>query len=388
MANPILEGVEGITLTSTGLVVVKEHFDFVENVFANRTSDQLRSFRLVMTLNHEATHFLQCFTASFPYTFSMAFFRFSSDLMTLSRSNQLTPKIVHQYRNVFRSHVKQYKSPYRDLTTIDLLEAMAVTEGYRGTIKNSRNNPEEFNIFLHEWFPDPKSEYRKAIDIITSTFGQKAGFDLTPRLCYIALNGDNPAKNFWTMVDTLASDYCENASNLSACKILKGFGMDIHSSLLAEIENGLPKENQHPMFKPFMNNLTTIGSLSERYEFAARPGQFLRASGPAAVRNLIPPLVICSGGQGRIMGIADTWSKKELFNYIYLSGMIGACLGLLSKRQYPQTCAHEECPVYQSALCHSWYAKPHNKGWAECVFPDTIQKLFGRNFQEVIELFE
>jgi hypothetical protein len=319
MANPILEGAEGITLTSTGLLVVQEHSDFVDNVFAKKTSDQLRSFRLVMTLNHEATHFLQCFTAAFPYTFSLAFFQFSTQLMALSRSNQLTPKLVHQYRNVFRSHIKQYKSPYRDLTTIDLLEAMAITEGYRATIRDSRNNPDEFDMFLHEWFPDPKSEYRKAIDIVTSSLGKKAGFDLTPRLCYVALNGDTPAKNFWTMVDSLASYRNENVSNLSACEILKRFSMNIHSSLLAGIENGLPKGKQHPMFKPFMNNLTTIGSLSERYEFAARPGLFLRANGPAAVKNLIPPLVICSGGQGRIMGIANTWSKKELFNYIYLS---------------------------------------------------------------------
>ena len=64
MVKPIIEGADGVTLTSTGLVAVREHADFVQNALARKASDEERAFRLVMTLNHEGIHFIQCFTAA------------------------------------------------------------------------------------------------------------------------------------------------------------------------------------------------------------------------------------------------------------------------------------------------------------------------------------
>jgi len=386
MIAPIIEGADGVTLTSTGLVAVREHADFVDQVLAGRATDRARAFRLVMTLNHEAIHFVQCFTASFPYSFSLSLLELSSQLMAVSRSNRLDREVVGQFRSAFRSRVNQYRSPCRNLTTIDLLEAMAVTEGYRATAVAAQNNSNAFHAFLQESFPDPESEYRRAIGIVTTKLGIAAGYELTPRLCYLALNGDSPARNFWYFVDSLASNRSTTATSLSAVELLRRFGMDIESSLLHVIEAGLPAESTHPIFQPFLKALLEIGDLSDRYEFAAKPGGWMGGGGPPAVGNLVPPLVVCSGGRGRIMGLASAWSKEDTFLYLDSTALIGACLTLLSGRRYSQTCVHEQCPVHRSALCHSWFAKPHEISWSQCVFPERVRVQFGRDFQDVLTL--
>ena len=56
----IIEGADGVTLTSTGLIALREHADFIDQVLSGQASDPQRAFRFVMTLNHEAIHFLQC----------------------------------------------------------------------------------------------------------------------------------------------------------------------------------------------------------------------------------------------------------------------------------------------------------------------------------------
>ena len=392
MVSSIIEGADGITLTSTGLVAVREYADFVENALAGKSEDTDRYVRFLMTINHETTHFIQCFTASFPYSFSLSILEISSQVMDLCRSNRMTPECVIEFKNSFRSRIEQYKSQYQNLTTIDILEAMAVTEGYRATVVDAKNNPEDFHSFLNDCFPNPDSKYRKAIDIVTKMLGKEAGYELTPQLCYIALNGDTPAKNFWFFVDSLSSDRNISISGISSRTILQLFDMDIESTLLRLIENGLPKDSIHPIFDPFMIffsniNSSNINSLTDRYEFAAKPGQRLRGDDSSTIRKLVPPLLVCSGGRGIIMGLGSSWSKEELFLYLDASAMIGACLTLLSGENSSQMCTHEQCPVHHSALCHSWFAKPHDIHWSQCAFPKRIQVQFGMDFQDIIKLF-
>ena len=203
MTNPILEDVEGVTLTSTGLVVMQEHIDFAEKVFSRQALDVPRALRCRMTLNHETIHFIQCFTAASPYYFSLSFLSLAEDVMHASLNNELTPELLLEFKTYFRSLVERYRSPFQNVSTIDLLEAMAVTEGYRATVLPNQDNPEAFHLFLQDWFPDPNSEYRLVIEIVTGRFGKDAGYNLTPRLCYIALNTKHPSKSFFDLIDNL-----------------------------------------------------------------------------------------------------------------------------------------------------------------------------------------
>lgn len=387
MTNPIIEGADGVTLTSTGLVAVREHADFVENVLAGNATDKERAFRLVMTLNHETVHFLQCFTAAFPYSFSLSLLDIASQLMIVSRNNRMTSKQIQEFKRGFEGRVAQFRSPHRNISTIDLLEAMAVTEGYRSTVHDSNDNAKDFRKFLLTYFPTPDSEYRRVIDLIHGVFGLEAGYYLTPRLCYISLNGDHPAKNLWTFIDNLESDRRDIAHRLTATEILTLFDMDSSASILKMSESGLPDDGKHPIFAPYMQALSRIGSLHDRYEFSAQPGHWLRGAGPKEIGQIVPPLLVCTGGRGRIMGLASSWSKEEMFFYLDSAAMIGACLVLLSGAKHHQTCQHTECPVHSSTLCHSWFAKPHAISWRDCAFPKRAEVQFGISAAKLVEGF-
>ncbi|MFQ5641946.1 MAG: hypothetical protein ACE5IR_28560 [bacterium] len=387
MTKPIIEGADGVTLTSTGLIAVREHSDFVDNVLAGKAADKERTLRLVMTLNHEGVHFIQCFTATFPYSFSLSLLEISSQIMKLSRRNALTPAQIRELKNAFGGRISQFRSPHRGISTIDLLEAMAVTEGYRATVPDDKDNANDFRQFLLTYFPKADSEYRRVIDLITDVFGVEAGYHLTSRLCYISLNGDHPAKNLSTFIEDLASDRAKTAHRLTAVQILDLFGMDISASLLRMCEAELPSEARHPIFTPYMQALSRIGTLEERYEFSAQPGNWLGGGGPDKIGQLVPPLVVCSGGKGRIMGLASDWSKDEVFFYLDRSAMIGACLALLSGDKHYQTCQHTECPVHESTLCHSWFAKPHSIPWKDCVFPARVNVQFGVAAEQLVKDF-
>jgi hypothetical protein len=387
MTKPIIEGADGVTLTSTGLIAVREHTDFVDNVLAGKASDKERAFRLVMTLNHEAIHFLQCFTAAFPYSFSMSLLEIASQLMAASRHNRLTPKQIQEFKRGFEGRVTQFRAPYQGISTIDLLEAMAVTEGYRATVPGSNNNATDFRQFLLTYFSNPDSEYRRVIDLITDVFGVEAGYHLTPRLCYISLNGDHPAKNLWAFINDLASDRADIAHRLTATQILTMFGMDISASFLKMSEIELPDDSKHPIFAPYMQTLSLIGSLEDRYEFSAQPGRWMGSAGPKEIGQIVPPLVVCSGGRGRIMGLASDWSEEERFFYLDSAAMIGACLVLLSGHKHHQSCQHAECPIHSSTLCHSWFAKPHAIPWTDCAFPKRTSVQFGASATQLVETF-
>lgn len=387
MVKPIIEGADGVTLTSTGLVAVREHADFVANAIAGKALDKERAFRLVMTLNHEAIHFIQCFTAAFPYSFSLSILEISSQLMRLSRQNTLSPAQIREFKQGFVGRIAQFRSPYQGISTIDLLEAMAVTEGYRATVRNDQNNAKDFRQFLLAYFPDSNSEYRRVIDLVTKIFGVEAGYHLTPKLCYISLNSDNPARNLAAYIGNLASDYATSAHHLTAVQIVKLFDMDISSSLLKMCEAELPKEATHPIFAPYMQALSHIGTLEERYKFCAQPGNWLGKCGPNEIGQLVPPLLVCSGGKGHVMGLASNWSKEESFFYLDSAAMIGACLVLLSGEKHHQTCQHTECPIYNSTLCHSWFAKPHSIPWTDCIFPTRMNVQFGVEAGQLVETF-
>lgn len=387
MTKPIIEGADGVTLTSTGLVAVREHADFVDNVLADKATDKERAFRLVMTLNHEAVHFVQCFTTAFPYSFSLSLLEIASQLMAVSRHNQLTPEQIQQFQRGFEGWLAQFRSPYQGISTIDLLEAMAVTEGYRATVPDRNDNATDFRKFLLAYFPNPDSEYRRVIDLITGVFGVEAGYHLTPRLCYISLNGDRPAKNLSTFIDSLASDRRDVAHRLTATQILTLFGMNISASILKMSESELPNAWKHPIFAPYMQTLSRIGSLQDRYEFSAQPGHWMGSAGPKEIGQIVPPLLVCSGGRGRIMGLASDWSKEETFFYLDSAAMIGTCLVLLSGIKHHQTCQHAECPIHSSTLCHSWFAKPHAIPWTDCIFAERISVQFGASAAQLVEAF-
>ena len=382
----IIEGADGVTLTSTGMIAFREHADFIDKFFAGESTDSERGFRFVMTLNHEAVHFLQCFTASFPYSFSVSVFELCTQLMDTARQGQLSRKVAMEFRDAFHSRARQFNAEHKGLTTIHLLEAMAVSEAYRATVSQSRKGDHlAFLDFMRTQAPELKSVYRLAFEIVASIHGDSAAYNLTSRLCFLALNSESPPEHFLTMVHSLPRDSGVELSEVPAISLLSSFGIDISQTLLAQIERGLPPAFEHPVFAPFMKELANLGDVHQQYELAARPGD-LYSSGTQST-NLVPPLAVFSGGRGRIMGLAQKWSRVELFHYFDATAMIGACFSLMSGQRYYQSCPHTQCDLNKSAICHSWFAKPQNIPWTDCAFPKRFPVQFGATYKDVESVF-
>src|SRR5437016_7538750 len=90
-------------------------------------------FRLVLTLNHEAVHFLQGMTTALPYSYSVNLLALCSELMDCSRDGKLDSDSLRNYRDRYINYVRILESPRDGVSTIDLMEAMAVVESFRAT---------------------------------------------------------------------------------------------------------------------------------------------------------------------------------------------------------------------------------------------------------------
>ncbi len=380
--SSILDLSDGVTLTSTGLILIREHYDFASKVIDGSKKGDERAFRFLYTLNHEAVHFYQSFTATMPYAYSRNLVETSIALMKESREGRLDAPRLREFRQAFARYTAQFQSPHRGVSTLDLLEAMAVTEGFRATVGPRENGGPAFTAFLHREFPVADSPYRRVLDIVAKEFGPDAAYDLTPKLCFLALNGDHPAANFWTMLDRLAGEQIIKLGLLRAkCTIHVGelcetFGMDPKGSLLA-LSHAVPEAYTHPIFIPYMQALAKIGTLEDRFEFAAQPGNWIAGAGPSEFNELMPPLIILSGNRGMTNGLAKHWSKDELFQYADATAQIGAGLVLMTEKRPYQACQHSACPAHASALCHQWFAKPHDVPWQDCAFPERFKTQFG-----------
>jgi hypothetical protein len=385
MSPPIIEDAEGITFTSTGLIAIREHADFVDNALNGLASDTPRAFRLVMTINHEAVHFIQCFTTAFLYSYSLSLFDLTLRVIENIRRGFVSKGAVAHFREAFAGRVEQFKSRNGGFSAIDLVEAMAVTEGYRATVTDNLNNPRHFHQFLITSFPNPKSEYRRVIDFITRRFGESAGYNLTPRLCFLALNTESPSENLQYFVEWLKEVPSGDVASLTATELLEFFDMDL--PILETAHQEFPEKPPHPILDPYIKALAATGPLQDRYEFAAQPGTWLRTKYVPERKMLLPPFIVASGGRGWIMGLASEWSGDKQALVLQATATIGACLMLLSGDTPYQACRHTECPVHQSALCYSWFAKPHALPWTECSFPWAMNDLFGRSVEELLALF-
>jgi len=368
---PIIEGAEGITLLSTWLIAVREDFELADLVTRQRSESDIRGFRLVLTLNHESVHFLQGMTAALPFSYSLNLLEFCSNLMRDSRERTLDAAAFTRKREQFKQLNSLLYIQSRNVSTVDLLEAMAVVEGFRATATNC--TPASFVEHLETFYGTSPSPYRRVIDIVRSTFDNETALESTSRLCFLALNGDNPPDSFWTILEILQSH--GKPSSLSAIDMMRMAGMDYKTSLLAQ-HHFLSKEmNTHKILAPYIEYLSRLGSLEDIFEFAARPGDWLRGKGPSGSEDMVPPVIVFSGGRGKKMGLATKWSEEQFFMFVDATALVGACQALLCGGIMYLACPHTDCPVHSTRLCHAWYAIPTDP--KICAFPKRFNLHFG-----------
>ena len=382
MTLPVLGAAQGLTLFSTWLVVYREDADYFDRHFLAGQKDRSeRAYRATLTLNHEATHFIQSYTTAFAYSYSVALLNLCSALMRDSREGHLTVEGLQEYRRIYHAHERQLTDKTNGVSALHLLEAAAVTEGYRAT--DTDVDGDGFAEHLDRFYPlDFSALYRTVVDRVSAEFGVDAALSLTPTLAFLALNTDEPAVWF--------SDAIVNLSSKSGRRMVSREPHEIASFLgfrwrdwIVFASSKLPVEARHPIVYPYFNRLLGLGlDEPDLLEFGALPGLWLRKGSHLAhgdVSELLPPLAIFSGGRGRRLGAGRHWSKEQTFEYLDTTGLVGACQRLLASERPYLSCPHADCSVHATAMCHAWYAVPHAIPWTDCAFPTRVSVNFGRS---------
>lgn len=377
---PIIKSADGITLLSTWLIAIREDYDFADSVFQKTEPPSSRAYRLVLTLNHEGVHFLQGMTAAIPYSYSLNLLELCGGLMRECREGTLDADRLALNRARYKKLNRLLSMQVRDISTIDLLEAMAVVESFRATSINPASS--DFVKYVETYYFARESPYRRVIDIIRTTFDDQTAFESTSRICFLSLNGDSPPNSFWTIIGELRR--CEDPWRLSAIDICKRVGLDYKATLIAQHHYISEVLSTHKILAPYIEYLSKLGSLEELFEFAAQLSHWLSGGGPKGAENLVPPAVLYTGGRGKKMGLAKEWNNGQFFVFIDTAALVGACQSILTGNKCYLSCPHSECPVHITRLCHAWYAIP--KDWRKCAFPTRFIVQFGKAPHELLKI--
>ena len=122
--------------------------------------------------------------------------------------------MLRAYRQTYFNYQKQFQKKVRGISAVDLLEAMAVTESFRCTAPVV--DTAAFRRYLEMCFPELDSVYRRALTVMAECFNEETALQVTSRLCFLALNGDDPATSFWYFVDKLRGEDPKKLCVLSA----------------------------------------------------------------------------------------------------------------------------------------------------------------------------
>jgi hypothetical protein len=379
---PIVESADGITLLSNWLIAVREDFSFFESIFRNPFLQDKRAYQLQLTLHHETIHFLQGMTAALPFSYSVNLLNFCNRVMRESREGKLDARGLTRFRAEYKKLNTLLAQQVQNVSIVHILEAMAVVESLRSM--SAELSASEFINYVETYYRNSESVYRRVIDIIRTTFNDLTAFESTSRICFLALNGDNPPQSFWTIIQALQTH--RKPWQISAIEMARFARIDYRASLLAQHYRVNQRQSTHKVLAPYIDKLSTLGTLEEVFEFAARPSDWLSGNGPEGIDTIMPPLILFSGGRGLTLGLAKQWEKEQLFMFIDAAALVGACQRILVDNIYYLACPHTMCPLYDTQLCHAWFAIPEK--FEECAFPKRFKLHFGKPFEDMLKLCE
>jgi hypothetical protein len=384
---PIIEGAHGITNLITWTILVREDWDFISNALERKVTDSQRAFELILTLNHETVHFLQGLTTAFTYGVSVHFWDLFRDLASACKQGDLNVANLKNFQESYKNFRHQFLSESDGLSTLDLLESMAATEAFRGTATDA-STPAFLN-HIDFYYPDKDSVYRKTTEIVRSRFGVEAAFNLTPKLCFIALNGDTPAKNFWIMFDRLKECEGGDLAQWSTIQLSQFLEMP-HENYFVNRISELAPSYVHPILSPYLDLLKNIWTDIERVEFAAMPGEKLRdiKGNDPVMKQILPPLIAASGGRGMPLGLAASWEPEKVISVIAATALMGTSERMVSEGKPYHPCPHVECPVHETALCHAMYPPSMAVPWESCNYHLVLSTSFGKSSKELMQLRE
>ena len=344
-----------------------------------------RRNRFALTFHHEVVHFLQGLTTSTGHKYSLALLSLYKRMCEDSSRGRLTLRRMRKYRHERQFYESLSGSPWKGLKTRDMMESTAVIEAFMASFQDP--TLAMFEDYLAEFYPDPAHPYRTVLEIVRDRFGLDMAVELVPRLTFIALNTSQPVRNFLRFLDILDGAPLLHALVQDTRALASAVGSPLFPELLSP-EMLRDAHDVHPFLFSYVEELWAAGGLARWCDYFAKPSRLLRPDAPESLNGkFLPPLIVFSGGEWCWNGAAKSWTRDMQMFYFSVSAVGGACDRLLGAARPYQFCVHTACPVYETALCYSWYAPPPaGRDHKLCEFPKLFDTMFAATPTTLMEM--
>lgn len=379
-----------ILMSALSLPERRSSYYGIDTEILNRYCDSIQTFF------HETIHFWHSISTNFLHSYSVNYLSRCLDVVEsiVSRKISRSDIPLSEFQPYFNVN-DVLLSPSESVRTIDVIEGCAVLCSFRmlESWKNSllqwevkmfdpqatvevRSTHQSFLCHLQDKHFKQR-EYTSAYLLATNTLGDKA-FDLFSPICYLALQGSTPGKNFvailkWVKDNIDSFNVKEDLLSFLAQSTMDGIEGCFPSVVRQE---GLPEGFSHPILQPYVQHIVQVFDIRVE-DFFARPYYNFGID----YSSITPPMVLFYPNRMiRIMGIGAKLGK----DYIKLINTLTAVVGLIKLLVYgikdEMHCPHGNCPIYKTRLCQNYYNFPLN--YKTCSFPRLLEEMKLENLLE------
>jgi hypothetical protein len=282
---------DAMIVGSSGVVAMNETYTYASTVISMRADIDDRFIRCAYGLSHEAVHMVQLVSTHFPLEMALEFANICA--LTNKRLKSETPEaewvsgVVRDYR------IAIYRMEHHEarFSALDVIEAQAVIEGFRGAFsKYSENSLANLIAIAHGL----ESDYADVIGTLLAAYGFTFTFEVVPKLCWLALQTKEPGVTFTSWLMKLSEVDVSPLTKMSACELCVAFGTDPEKASRS-IRAKIPGVRKHPLHALFSGYFDVVESETDPEAFlqlVMHPG---RSSAPTAkirMTDMMPPLTI------------------------------------------------------------------------------------------------
>lgn len=214
-----------LVLVSCVVVVQGRHADLATSMdVVNRGDCDEHVLRLIYAPSHESIHMVQMLTSRVVLQMAFELFNLSSVTNARRRAGEpeadWLPELLRSYRALQRS---LSEAPDNGFSTLQVMETQAVLEGFRGGF--SRHVRGGLLLILHLAHGDAPI-YTELIASFDAAHGFELTFAVLSRLCWLALEADDPGSWMTQALGALSTDNLRQIAALSAADTCRAFGRD------------------------------------------------------------------------------------------------------------------------------------------------------------------
>jgi hypothetical protein len=324
---------EAELLLATGVVLINEPHAALQAASAALDAGgavDATVVRMMYVPSHECVHMVQLLTAR--CVLSTAFDLFGLAMQVNQHRRRGTPEAewLPPVLDDYRALQQGLSARQHGCSTLEVIEAHAVLEGFRGFATLHGEAGLRWVLRLaHDGLPT----YARLIESVTAAHGFELMFEVLPRLCWVALNADEPGRWLGSALQALGGEDMRHLAGLSAAQTCERFGMD-PARAASSWRLRRPAVREHPMhgvLERYFDSLERETDVEVSLQRAMHPGR-QPAGAQVAMRDLMPPLTVYQDNVWALNGPYrdDGWAAAEPL--LRLSALVSRTLACLAQR--------------------------------------------------------